>query len=230
MNANMQQDPLDFLPTYAQLLEERNIPPKSRPHYLQCAKTWSATVGSDDQSATEGFFQDLGRRANLPAWQFQQAVRAVAWLARDILHIPWAQSFDWRGLADQAEPLEPDHRTLGRETIRVSAKMPTPLRTGPLPKTREEVARIGEELRRAIRLAGLSFATEETYEYWITRYTRYCLIRLKQTPQDAGTPGITEYLNYLALERNVSASTQKQALNAMVFLTRKVFGVSDFTL
>ena len=230
MNTNMQQDPQDFLPAYTQLLEERNIPPKVRPHYLHCAKTWSTTVRSDDQSATEGFFQDLGRRPNLPAWQFQQAVRAVAWLARDILHIPWAHSFDWRGLADQAQPLEPDHRTLGREAIRVSAMVPAPTRTIPLPNTREEVARISEELRRAIRVAGLSFATEKTYVNWNARYTRFCLIRLKQTPKDVGPQGITDYLNYLALERNISASTQKQALNAMVFLTRKVFGVADFTL
>ncbi|MEI6035125.1 MAG: phage integrase N-terminal SAM-like domain-containing protein [Verrucomicrobiae bacterium] len=56
------------------------------------------------------------------------------------------------------------------------------------------------------------------------------LIRLKQPPQEAGLQGITDYLSYLALERNVSAATQKQALNAMVFLTRKVFGQTEFTL
>ena len=39
-----------------------------------------------------------------------------------------------------------------------------------------------------------------------------------------------DYLDYLALERQVSASTQKQALNAMVFLTKKVFGVEEFTI
>jgi len=141
MNVNMQHDPQDFLPAYEQLLAERNIPPGARPHYLQCAKIWSTTVRSDDKSATEAFFQELCRRPNLTAWQFQQAVRAVAWLARDILHIPWTQTFDWRGLADQADPLETDHRTLGRETIRVSAKVSAPPRTSPLPKTREEAAR-----------------------------------------------------------------------------------------
>jgi len=70
----------------------------------------------------------------------------------------------------------------------------------------------------------------QTYVYWIVRFTRFCLECLKQTPQDAGTPALTAYLNYLALERNVSDSTRNQALNAMVFLTRKVFGVEDFTI
>ena len=70
----------------------------------------------------------------------------------------------------------------------------------------------------------------QTYVYWIVRFTRFCLECLKQTPQDAGTPALTAYLNYLALERNVSDSTQNQALNAMVFLTKKVFGVEEFTI
>lgn len=221
----------DVFPAFEELLDSRNIPAKAKPYYLRWAKAWATTPEPHDPSAAQEFFQGLGRRANLPAWQFQQAVRAVAWFARDILHIPWAESFDWRGLADQSKPLEPDHRTLGRETINVPpAKSAPAVPAGPLPDTDCEVARICEEIRRAIRLGGLSFATEQTYVHWNARFTRFCLIRLKQTPQDAGAQGITGYLSYLALERHVSASTQKQALNAMVFLARKVFGESDFTL
>jgi len=41
---------------------------------------------------------------------------------------------------------------------------------------------------------------------------------------------MTAYLDYLVLERNVAPATQKQALNAMAFLTKKVFGIDDFTL
>ena len=229
----MQHSVTDYLPAYDQLLDRRNIPDWAKPHYVRWAKTWNTTVAQDASPATLEFFQTLGCRPNLAPWQFQQAVRAVAWLARDILRIPWAKSFDWRGLADQAKPLEPGHRTLGRETIRVPAvSVPPPDSTdaASLPETTVEVARICEELRRAIRLAGLSYATEQTYVHWNTRFTRFCLIKLKRTPQDAGPQGITDYLNYLALERNVSASTQKQALNAMVFLTRKVFGHEEFTL
>lgn len=228
---NSVQESVDLLSDYERLLDERNIHPNSKPYYLRWAKTWNTTVSPDTQTATEAFFEDLGRRPNIQAWQFLQAVRAVAWLARDILHIQWAQNFDWRGLADQAKPLEPDHRTHGREVIRVQSKAaPSPTRTEPLPETAGEVVRISEELRRAVRLAGLSYATEQTYVHWNSRFTRFCLIKLKQTPQEAGPQGMTDYLNYLALERNVSASTQKQALNAMVFLTRKVFGNAEFTM
>ncbi len=72
--------------------------------------------------------------------------------------------------------------------------------------------------------------TLRTYVHWNTRFTRFCLESLKQTPQNAGTPAISAYLDYLVLERNVAPATQKQALNAIAFLTKKVFGVEEFTL
>ncbi len=221
----------DFLSSYEELLDQRHVPTKAKPYFLRWAKMWFTTVDPDTSSATLDFFQALGRRPNLPAWQFQQAVRAVAWLANDILQISWAASFDWRGLADQAKPLEDTHRTHGREATPILATT-TPLApsTEPLPEIPTEVARICDDIRRAIRIGGLSYATEETYVHWNARFTRFCLMRLKQTPQNAGTEAITRYLNYLALERNVSAATQKQALNAMVFLTRKVFGNAEFSL
>ncbi len=112
---NNSQNPYpDVLPSYETLLDQRNVPAKAKPYFLRWAKIWFTTVDPDTASATLDYFQDLGRRPNLPAWQFQQAVRAVAWLARDILQISWAASFDWRGLADQAKPLEDNHRTHGR--------------------------------------------------------------------------------------------------------------------
>ncbi|MFM7181619.1 MAG: integron integrase [Verrucomicrobiales bacterium] len=85
-------------------------------------------------------------------------------------------------------------------------------------------------MRRAARLGGLAYETEKTYVHWNTRFTRFCLAKLHQTPQAACPPAITAYLDFLALERRVSISTQKQALNAMVFLTRQVFGIAEFKL
>ena len=155
------------------------------------------------------------------------------WLSQSyILALQWAATYDWRGLSDQARSLEPDPRTLGRETIQVRAELPAPPPepSGPLPETDVENARIAEALRRTIRLAGLAYATEQTYVHWVARFTRFCLECLKRTPRDAVPAGITAYLDYLALERNVTPATQKQALNAMAFLTKKVFGIEDFTL
>ena len=87
-----------------------------------------------------------------------------------------------------------------------------------------------DSLRREIRLKNMAVATEETYVYWNRRFIRYCHQKLGQSPQAAGPPAITAYLDFLALERNVAPATQKQALNAMVFLTKHVFGIEEFTL
>ena len=216
---------------FARLILQRNVPERARPFFVRWAAKWSeAVAATDTPQATMAFFEDLGRLPNLEAWQFRQAVRAIAWYARDILHLPWAATVDWRGLADAARPLEADHRTIGRESIHVQAKPTAPASSGPLPDPESEVARICEEVRRAARLGGLAYETEKTYVHWNARFTRFCHAKLGQAPQDAGLPAITAYLDFLALERQVSAATQKQALNAMVFMTRQVFGVAEFKL
>jgi integron integrase len=217
---------------FLQRLDALAIKPAARDYYVRWAEAWNKALGHRSAERTQAFFDALGRTAHLADWQFRQAVDAVYILAREILALPWAAAYDWQGLADQARLLEPDHRTLGRENIQVRAVLPAPPSkpSGPLPDTDVEIARIVDALRRAIRLGGLAYATEETYVHWVVRFTRFCLECLKQTPQDAGTAALTAYLDYLALERHVSASTQKQALNAMVFLTKKVFGVEEFTI
>jgi integrase len=106
----------------------------------------------------------------------------------------------------------------------------SPPHSGPLTEIDGEITRITDALRRSIGLVGHAYATEETYVHWATRFTRFCLIRLKQTPQNAVPNGITTLLDYLALERNVAPATQSQALNALSFLTKNVLGLKEVTL
>jgi integron integrase len=224
----------EISPARLRFLERINalsIKPTARDYYLRWAEDWTKARGHQSAQRTHDYFDALGRSTHLADWQYRQAVDAAHILAHDILALPWASTFDWQGLSDQAHSLESDHRTHGRENIQIRASLTPPAgNPGSLPETGAEIDRIVDALRRAIRLAGLAYATEQTYVYWAARFTRFCLIVLKQTPQDASPAAITAYLNYLALERNVSASTQKQALNAMAFLTKKVFGVEEFTI
>ena len=218
---------------FLQRLDVLAIKPSAREYCVRWAECWTKARGNRSADATTAFFDAIGRTAHLADWQFRQAVFAVRILARDTLAIPWAATYDWQGLADQAQSLESDHRTFGRESTPVRAA-PLPASPaaadGSLPDTEAEVTRMVDALRRALRLEDLAYATEQTYVSWTCRFTRFCLMELKQTPQNAGHTAITAYLNYLALERNVAAATQKQALNALVFLTRHVFGVEEFTI
>jgi integron integrase len=64
-----------------------------------------------------------------------------------------------------------------------------------------------------------SFRTEQSYVNWIKRYI---LFHNKRHPKDMGTAEIEAFLTYLAVEKNVAASTQNQALSALLFLYRTV--------
>lgn len=65
----------------------------------------------------------------------------------------------------------------------------------------------------------LSLRTEQAYCFWIRKYIYF---HNRQHPRSVGTVGIVGFVNYLATERHVAASTQSQALNALLFLYRDV--------
>lgn len=71
----------------------------------------------------------------------------------------------------------------------------------------------------AIRLKHYSRLTEKAYVGWIKRFILY---HGKRHPRDMGPREVTAFLSYLALERNVSPSTQNQAFNALMFLYRHI--------
>ena len=77
-------------------------------------------------------------------------------------------------------------------------------------------------LRLFIRKKGLSYSTEKTYIRWILNYI---LFHDKRHPKDMGSTEIDKYLTYLAVERNVSPGTQRNALNALIFLYKQYFEV-----
>jgi integron integrase len=74
-----------------------------------------------------------------------------------------------------------------------------------------------EQVRAAVRVCHYSIRTEQTYVGWIVRFIHYCDCR---HPKDLGEA--EAFLSHLAVDLRVSASTQNQALNALVFLYRFV--------
>ena len=76
-----------------------------------------------------------------------------------------------------------------------------------------------DRVRSAIRLRHYSPRTEEAYVGWIRRFV---IFHHKRHPTEMGDEEVRQFLSDLAEKRNVSASTQNQALNALVFLYREV--------
>ena len=76
-----------------------------------------------------------------------------------------------------------------------------------------------EQVRTELRTRHYSLKTEKTYIYWIRHFI---LFHNKRHPKDMGNTEIERFLNYLAVHRQVSASTQNQALCALIFMYRHV--------
>lgn len=82
--------------------------------------------------------------------------------------------------------------------------------------------RLLEQVRNAIRRLHYSYRTEQAYVHWITRYIWF---HGKRHPAELGAPDVTAFMTHLAREREVSASTQNQALSALLFLYGRVLEV-----
>lgn len=76
-----------------------------------------------------------------------------------------------------------------------------------------------DQVRNATRLRHMSLRTEEAYLMWIKRFIFF---HRRRHPKEMGTEEIRAFLTYLAVERQVAASTQNVALNALLFLYRHV--------
>ena len=87
-----------------------------------------------------------------------------------------------------------------------------------LPRDERKYSLVGM-FRRQMRLRRMSPRTEEAYVAWVKRFVKFHGMR---HPQTLGEAGVTVFLTHLAVEARVSASTQNQALAALLFLYRDV--------
>ncbi|MFO7890780.1 MAG: phage integrase N-terminal SAM-like domain-containing protein, partial [bacterium] len=76
-----------------------------------------------------------------------------------------------------------------------------------------------DQVRQSLRTKHYSYRTEKSYVGWIRQFI---LFHGKRHPKDMGEEEINKFLTHLAVKRNVSASTQNQALCAIVFLYKHV--------
>ena len=80
-----------------------------------------------------------------------------------------------------------------------------------------------DQVRQALRYHHYAYRTEQTYCDWIVQYLKFC--KFKTHPREMGKTEIEAFLSYLATNRKVSASTQRQALNAIIFLYKHVLDI-----
>ena len=184
---------------YAATLQKLRVPEAKSKFYVLWVKRFErflnglpVTQASPD--IIRAFLADLGNDERIKDWQVEQARDAVKVLYVDHLKINLHNS----GFRGQEE---------FRDSIGNANRLEK-LHGGLIKKVASE-----------IRVRHYSMRTEEAYVAWIKRFL--CFHNLKD-PVQLDAKDIRKYLDFLAGERNVSASTQNLALNALVFLYKQV--------
>lgn len=96
--------------------------------------------------------------------------------------------------------------------------------SGEYPQTPEVVKpRLLDEVRRRLRLKHYSIRTERAYVAWIVRFIRF---HGRTHPRQMGAVEVEAFLSSLATDGKVAASTQNQALSALLFLYREVLAIN----
>ena len=170
-------------------------------------------LGPDD---VEAYLRAAGRSAQAPGWMFRQLAHALQIFWCYVIGAGWAQDFQWDYWLSSAVDLETDHPTVARHNL--------PIHTGEGPDAApfaESFPDLEHALAAKIRLKNYSIRTEQAYVHWLRRFMSF---HRGRDPRELGNEAVTGYLNHLALDRNVSPSTQGQALSALVFLYEQVLG------
>ena len=148
------------------------------------------------------------------AWRRQQAVRAIQYYLRIV-----------QGQPSGADSIDDLRLRLGilveRESKETKAGPSDAELIGVLDENEAEVIRL---IRRAMRVRHYARSTEKAYVNWVTRFIAWCEIEESTVTclESTGSGDVKSFLTDLAVEENVSASTQNQALSALLFLFREV--------
>ena len=157
------------------------------------------------------FLDSLERQENIEPWQVKQARDSLAFLYRYFLKLDLRAQDNSHGKSPRESAVnEAGPEKAFRDSV-VSK-----------PALEEQYGGILERLRSELRVRHYSLRTERAYEQWVRRFLSF---HGNRPTEQLGAAEIKEYLEYLAEVRLVSASTQNQALNAIVFLFGEVFKV-----
>lgn len=157
-------------------------------------------------------FLDAVRRAEPPPAQIQvdQIQQALTVFVRGVENWHWEK--------DRSGALSPRFRVKMKTEAGPAGTAPPPTAapTAPLPAT---AVHLVEQATTALRARHYAYRTEQTYLGWIQRFLAF---HAQSAPADLSADHIKGFLEHLAVERNVSATTQNQALAAVLFLYQVV--------
>jgi len=164
------------------------------------------------------FLQDIDRTTELTPWQFRQLLHALKLFLISLNHLSWAKQFDWDYWQAAAQKLPDNHATVARDysslSVNISNQQKPPEKT-----SNSSHNLLLEKLIFCLRSGNYAIRTEQTYSDWVKRFL---LFHSNINADNLNDDHATDYLNYLAVNRRVASNTQSVALNALVFLFKKV--------
>ena len=167
------------------------------------------------------YLQDKGRNTGLKDWQFCQIVDSLRILFVDVVEAPWSPSYPWDDLKAQARSLPVSHPTIARQPLGNVSSVEEADATADSIKA--QFPDVFDAVIREIRTRNYSIRTEQSYVAWLSRFIRF---HKQQHPEKLKANDIANYLTHLAVNRMVASSTQRQALNAIIFYYKNILNKS----
>ena len=213
-----------FWHNYLSVLEKSSIPKSARPYYRKAVEGYiianrGRRLATHTAEDVDRYLAAKGRLPHLQEWKFRQIVDALRLLFSTFLQRPWALDFDWNRWRTFTATLQPDHVTLHHQVP--PGQLSAPSGNKLIRRFREETGASYSAFVKTLRVRNMAARTEKTYETWLARF--FAFHDWPPVGKIANTHMVA-FLEYLAVQRRVSASTQKVALNALVFFFREVLG------
>ena len=212
-----------FWDAFKACLEENRVRPDRSTFYVKWAQSFvdfrpGKKLRNRSAEDINAFLENLRNRPGIKEWQVQQAEHALKVLYEEFL----------AGYAPGHVPASPQAEQV---TARKRGTGPNRFRDHVFPgEIDRRFSPLIQALKTAIRGRHYSIRTEMAYLDWVRRFIAFHGYADPKGMQ--GTVEVKQYLDFLATEREVAASTQNQALNALVFFFRnalqKPFGEMEY--
>ena len=237
----------DFWQRYVSQIKSRDVAQISIRWYVKRVEDYMNAypeVPLQRHSAKEvdKYLTNVGRDSRLQTWQFRQVIDALRILFVDLVGSSWAREFPWDYWRETSAELPSTHPTVARDYMPLptenysaassSDRSTQATKPGLATSIASEDALVVsaqkqfpqhfERLITAVRLKQYSIRTEQAYVNWLARYLAF---HHWQDPVSLDGQAIKTYLEHLVVKRNVAASTQSQALCALVFFYKQVLEI-----
>ena len=221
-----------FWKKYLQILKDHEVPQSAMRWYVKRVEDYvknypEIKLSNHSNQLVTSYLEKLSRNPRITDWQFKQAVDALKVLFVEIVKTNWAETFSWSEWIESATDLPHSHQTVARTYNRPTNSLPENNETNSISASDDSlIVKVrslfpGEfnKLVSEIRIKNYSYSTERTYEKWVARYFAYHKFKPSIKLVDKH---VASFLEYLVIQRQVSSSTQTQALCALVFFYKFV--------